>query len=55
MTDTDKTIKITVTEVDASGAAQDKSGPPVPKVKASDLGLKPEQIEALIKSKQRTT
>jgi len=53
MTDTDKTVKISVTEVDANGLAQDKSGPPLAKVKAETLGLTPEQIEALIRAKQR--
>lgn len=50
MPDNDKII--TVTEVDKDDKAQDKSGPPLAKVKVASLGLTPEQIERRIREKQ---
>lgn len=43
---------VKVTEIQADGSTVDKSGVPIPKVRASDT-LSAKEIEALIKAKQK--
>lgn len=45
--------KITVTEVKASGASETRVEAPKAKVKAAAIGLTPDDVERMIKEKQK--